>query len=311
MTPEPVPKQTVAVTGGTGFVGQAVLDAMARRGVSARALARKVPDDRPQVEWISGNLGDQAALDRLVDGADAVIHIAGLTNTPDPAEFDVANVTGTAAILEATKKADVKRFIFVSSLSAREPQLSAYGASKARAEELVAASGLEWTMVRPPAVYGPRDKDMFELFKGARYGVVPLPPGGATSMIHVDDLAELLLALVSSSPKSRHQTFEPDDGRAGGWSYKEMAQAIGEAMGRRVFAPNLPEPLLRGAAALDKIIRSKNAKLTADRVGYMCHPNWVARSDRAVPSDIWTPTIATKPGLQSTAEWYRAQGWFK
>lgn len=299
------------MTGGTGFVGQALLDLMAQRGVSTRALARNVPNALLEVEWISGNLADQAALERLVAGADAVIHIAGLTNTPDPADFEVANVTGTKAMLNAAKKAGVKRFIFVSSLSAREPQLSAYGASKARAEELVAASGLDWTMVRPPAVYGPRDKDMFELFKGARYGFVPLPPGGATSMIHVDDLAELLLALVPSSPKFRHQTFEPDDGRDGGWSYKELAQAIGDAMGRRVFAPNLPESLLRGGAALDKIMRGKNAKLTADRVGYMCHPNWVARSDKAVPPDIWTPSIPTKLGLQSTAEWYRAQGWLR
>lgn len=304
-------KPVIAMTGGTGFVGQALLDLMAQRGVSTRALARNVPNDLVEVEWISGNLADQAALERLVAGADAVIHIAGLTNTPDPADFEVANVTGTKAMLNAAKKAGVKRFIFVSSLSAREPQLSAYGASKARAEELVAASGLDWTMVRPPAVYGPRDKDMFELFKGARYGFVPLPPGGATSMIHVDDLAELLLALVPSSPKLRHQTFEPDDGRDGGWSYKELAQAIGDAMGRRVFAPNLPESLLRGGAALDKIMRGKNAKLTADRVGYICHPNWVARSDKAVPPDIWTPSIPTKLGLQSTAEWYRAQGWLR
>jgi uncharacterized protein YbjT (DUF2867 family) len=160
---------TIAITGGTGFVGQAVLDLVARRGIAAWALARKVPDDRPGVDWIAGSLGDAAALDRLVTGTDAVIHIAGLTNTPDPAEFEAANVTGTAAMLDAAKRAGVKRFIFLSSLSAREPQLSAYGASKARAEELVAASGLDWTMVRPPAVYGPRDNDMFELFKSARY----------------------------------------------------------------------------------------------------------------------------------------------
>lgn len=300
---------TIAITGGTGFVGQAVLDLVARRGIAAWALARKVPDDRPGVDWIAGSLGDAAALDRLVTGTDAVIHIAGLTNTPDPAEFEAANVTGTAAMLDAAKRAGVKRFIFLSSLSAREPQLSAYGASKARAEELVAASGLDWTMVRPPAVYGPRDNDMFELFKSARYGLVPMPPSGATSMIHVDDLAKLLLALAASSPKLRHETFEPDDGREGGWSYKELGQAIGDAMGRRVFAPNLPKSFLRSAAGLDKIVRGKNAKLTADRVGYMCHPNWVVRSDKAVPSDIWGPSIGTREGLKQTAAWYRQQGW--
>lgn len=300
----------IAVTGGTGFVGQAVLDMMADRGIAARALARKVPDNRPEVEWIAGNLGDAGALGELVSGTDAVIHIAGLTNNPDPAQFEVANVAGTAAMLEAAQQAGVNRFVFVSSLSAREPKLSAYGASKAAAEDLVGRSKLDWTTVRPPAVYGPRDTDMFELFRSARYGFIPLPPGGATSMIHVGDLAALLLDLVPSSAQTRCKTFEPDDGREGGWSYKEMAGAIGDAVGRPVFAPNLPAQLLRGAAGVDKLLRGGNAKLTADRVGYMCHPNWVVRSDRAVPTDVWKPSVDTRAGLKSTAEWYRDQGWF-
>lgn len=300
----------IAVTGGTGFVGQAVLDMMADRGIAARALAREVPDNRPEVEWIAGNLGDAGALGELVSGTDAVIHIAGLTNNPDPAQFEVANVAGTAAMLDAAQQAGVDRFVFVSSLSAREPKLSAYGASKAAAEDLVGRSKLDWTTVRPPAVYGPRDTDMFELFRSARYGFIPLPPGGATSMIHVGDLAALLLDLVPSSAQTRRKTFEPDDGREGGWSYKEMAGAIGDAVGRPVFAPNLPAQLLRGAAGVDKLLRGGNAKLTADRVGYMCHPNWVVRSDRAVPTDVWKPSVDTRAGLKSTAEWYRDQGWF-
>lgn len=299
----------IAVTGGTGFVGQAVLDVMAQRGIAVRALARNVPDNRPEVEWISGNLGDAGALGELVSGTDAVIHIAGLTNTPDPAQFEAANVAGTAAMLDTAQQAGVRRFVFVSSLSAREPKLSAYGASKAAAEDLVARSKLDWTTVRPPAVYGPRDSDMLELFRSARYGFIPLPPSGATSMIHVGDLATLLIDLLPSSALIRRKTFEPDDGREGGWSYKEMAAAIGDAVGRRVFAPNLPANLLRGAAQLDRLLRGGNAKLTADRVGYMCHPNWVARSDKAVPRDIWTPSVETRAGLKSTAEWYREQGW--
>ncbi|WP_209347057.1 NAD(P)-dependent oxidoreductase [Pontixanthobacter sp. CEM42] len=301
---------TIAITGGTGFVGQAVLDAAARQGTDVRALARKVPADRPTVEWVPGNLADIPALEKLAGGTDAMIHIAGLTNTPDPAEFETANVTGTQAVIDACKAAKVKRLVFVSSLSARKPELSQYGASKLAAEKLVEASGLDWTIVRPPAVYGPRDNDMFELFNSARFGVVPLPPGGATSLIHVDDLAELLLALVLSSPEVRRKMFEPDDGRVGGWSHKEMAQAIGVAMGRKVFAPHLPKFVLSSAAKADRLLRGDKAKLTADRVGYMCHPNWVARTDKAVPRDIWKAVIPSRDGLKSTAEWYRKQGWF-
>lgn len=300
---------TIALTGGTGFVGQAVLDLMAQQGVSARALARNLPGDRPAVSWVCGDLANFAALDQLVAGAEAVIHIAGLTNTPDPREFEAANVTGTRAMLEAAKRAGVERFIFVSSLSAREPDLSAYGRSKARAEERVAASGLDWTIVRPPAVYGPRDRDMFELFKSARHRVVPLPPSGATSMIHVNDLAELLLALVPTSPTVSNKTFEPDDGRKGGWPYNELARALGSAVGRPVFPLNLPKSILRAAAEADKRVRGRRAKLTADRVSYMCHPDWVVHSEKAVPSAIWAASTPTEPGLKSTAEWYRAQGW--
>lgn len=301
----------LALTGGTGFVGQALLDVAAARNVPVTALARKLPqDDGRAASWIGGDLGNVDALAQLVSGSRAMVHVAGLTNTPDPAQFAAVNVIGTQNVIDAAKSAGVKRFVFVSSLSARKPELSAYGASKAAAEELVQASGLDWTIVRPPAVYGPRDTDMYELFRSAKFGLVPLPPGGATSIIHAADLAELLLDLVDAQPAlARKKIFEPDDGREGGWSHKELAAAIGRAVGRRVLAPHLPASLLRCAASADKLLRGDRAKLTQDRVGYMCHPNWVARFDRKVPAAIWQPQIAGEEGLAQTAQWYRAQGW--
>jgi nucleoside-diphosphate-sugar epimerase len=300
--------KTLAITGATGFVGSATLDLALGEGFAVRALTRRAQDEREGVTWVQGTLDDAGALGDLATGADAMLHIAALTNTPDPAEFARANVTGTANVLAAMKDKACNRLVFVSSLSAREPGLSAYGASKAQAEELVTASGLDWTIVRPPAVYGPRDVDMFELFRSARMGIVPLPPGGGTSLIHVSDLAQLLLALATRAKLKA--IYEPDDGRQGGWSHKEMAQAIGRAVGRKaVFAPNLPAGILGMAAGVDRLIRGDRAKLTADRVGYMCHPNWIARFDRAVPKDIWEPKIDSEEGLKATAEWYRREGW--
>ena len=301
---------TLAITGGTGFVGQALLDLLEVQGVSARALARKIPEQaRKGVEWVQGDLADHAALSQLVEGADAVIHIAGLVNTPDPAEFETVNVTGTANVIAAAKAAGVRRLIFVSSLAAREPKLSAYGASKAKAEELVQGSGLDWTIVRPPGVYGPRDTEYFDLFRSARWGFVPIPPQGASSIIHVDDLARLLLALQPTVPSINRHIFEPDDEREGGWSHKELAEAIGKAVGRKIFAPHLSKRVLMAAASLDGLFRGKRAKLTADRVGYMTHPNWVSRFDRMVPAEIWQPRIQGKEGLAATAKWYRDKGW--
>ena len=299
-------RMKLAITGATGFVGSAVLNALGEH--SANALTRRDQPPRDGVEWVAGTLEDEAALANLCEGTDAVVHIAGLTNTPDLAEFERANVTGTANVMAAAKGAGVKRFVFVSSLSAREPQLSAYGASKAKAEELVKASGLDWTIVRPPAVYGPRDTEMFELFRSAKLGIVPLPPGGATSIIHGDDLARLLVTLAEH--KSLKTTYEPDDGRDGGWSHKELAQAIGRAVsGRGVFAPSLPKGILNIAASADKLLRGDKAKLTADRVGYMSHPNWVVRFDKRPPANLWQPKIEGKAGLKATADWYKTEGW--
>ena len=308
------------MTGATGFVGSHTLEAALEAGHQVRALTRREQPDADGVQWVRGTLDDPAALAALVAGVDGVIHVAGLTNTPDPAEFEAANVTGTAAVIAAMTAAKVRRLVFVSSLAARKPELSAYGASKARAEALVEASGLDWTTVRPPGVYGPRDVDYLEMFRTAKLGFVPLPPGGASSLIHVRDLAELLVRLAGPTAslledaESRgaisKQIYEPDDGREGGWSHKELAAAIGEAVGkRRVFAPHLPQGALQIAARIDGALRGANAKLTTDRVGYMCHPNWVSRSDRRVPPAIWQPKISGADGLKATAAWYRAQGW--
>ena len=300
----------LAITGATGFVGSAVLDAALAEGHQVRALARREQAPRAGVEWVRGDLGDTGALAALVAGADAVVHVAGLTNTPDPAQFEIANVTGTAHVIAAMAEAGLRRLVLVSSLAAREPKLSAYGASKARAETLVEASGLDWTIVRPPGVYGPRDVDYLEMFRTAKWGFVPLPPGGASSIIHADDLARLLVTLAASNAApTRKKIYEPDDGREGGWSHKELAAAIGRAMGRRVIAPHLPRPVLEAAAAADRIARGDKAKLTPDRVGYMCHPNWVARFDRKPPPGLWQPQIAGEDGLKATAEWYRREGW--
>jgi nucleoside-diphosphate-sugar epimerase len=300
---------TIAVTGATGFVGQALLDRAAEAGLEVRALARQPQTSRPGVEWIAGDLADREALAALVRRAQAVIHIAGVVSAPDAAGFEAGNVTGTLNLVECAVSAKVPRFVHVSSLSAREPQLSAYGASKRKAEKVVMASPLDWTIVRPPAVYGPRDREMLDLFRFAKSGVVPLPPRGRMAAIHVDDLARLLLALVPSGEDASHQLFEADDGHAGGWTHKSFAKAIGWAVGKRITPLPLPAFALRAAARGDRLLRRAAAKLTEDRVGYMCHPDWTVRDACRPPAARWTPQIGTREGLKATAKWYREAGW--
>ncbi|EGD57368.1 NAD-dependent epimerase/dehydratase [Novosphingobium nitrogenifigens DSM 19370] len=301
----------IAITGATGFVGQAVLDLASREGLEIRALARRPQEARAGVEWVQGDLSDERALLRLVARASVVIHIAGVVNSPDPEGFETGNVRGTLNVVNAALAAGVGRLVHVSSLSAREPELSLYGSSKRRGEKIVAASSLDWTIVRPPAVYGPRDTEMFELFRLASKGVVPLPPDGRTSVIHVNDLARLLLALIPGGEDVTSMTFEPDDGTEGGWSHVELAKAIGMAVGRRAIALPLPRRLLEWVARADRAVRKDRAKLTLDRVGYMCHPDWTAGAGHRPPSALWEPQVETRMGLHATAAWYREAGWLK
>ncbi len=299
---------TIALTGGTGFVGQAVLDLLEGCGERVRVLARKVPRDQRDFRWVEGSLNEPFALAHLVADAECVIHIAGLTRALNTDHFEIVNVTGTLNVVEAAMRAGAKRLVFVSSLAAREPALSAYGASKRRAETVVAASGLDWTIVRPPGVYGPRDSDYLEMFRAAKSGFLPVPMGGRSSMIHVRDLARLLLALREGGEGISHEIFEPDDAREGGWTHADLARSIGAAVGTNVRTIPLPGLTLKAAAALDERFRGRNARLTKDRAGYMAHKDWTVDPARAVPKAIWQPEILTREGLRETAQWYRDAG---
>jgi len=279
-----------------------------QRGHRVRALTRGPQHPRDSVEWIAGNLEDRDALERLVTESDAVIHVAGVINAPNLAAFEAGNVKGTLAMLAAATAAGTSRFVHVSSLAAREPKLSQYGASKARSEELVEGSGLDWVIVRPPAVYGPGDKETLELFKMARGGQIYMPPKGRLSLIHVHDLARLLLAAAEPDAPQKI-VIEPDDGKRGGWSHVEFGDALAKAVGVPARTISTPRLLLSVASRIDRLIRRDKAKLTPDRVAYFCHPDWVVSPGRVSPAGFWRPEIATDTGLKQTAEWYRAKGW--
>lgn len=296
---------TLAITGATGFVGRALVEQALAAGHGVRALARRPQPVREGVAWIDGALDRPDSLARLAAGADAIVHVAGVVNAPDRAGFVAGNVDGTQAMLAAAQQGGVRRFVHVSSLSAREPQLSHYGWSKAEAETLVEASGLDWSIVRPSGVYGPGDTEMRDLFRAARLGIAMLPPRGNVSLVAVEDLARLLLTLATTSLAPA--IYEVDDGHV--LTHAALAQAIGRAVGRRrVLALHLPERVLRIGARLDKAVRGSGAKLTADRVGYLMHPDWTARLALRPPSGLWTPNVALPEGLATTARWYRAHG---
>jgi nucleoside-diphosphate-sugar epimerase len=302
--------RTLAVTGGTGFVGKHLLGMAVAAGYEVRALTRRAQEPQEGIVWVEGALDRPETLSALCAGADAVVHIAGLL-TGDRAALEAVNAGGTAAMVDAARRAGVRRFVHVSSLAAREPELSAYGCSKAKSERLVASSGLDWTILRPPAVYGPGDRETMELFKMARRGLVALPPLGRFSVIHVEDLCRLVLAIVPE-PRTVAETYEPDDGREGGWAHRDFARALADAYGKRApLILSMPRWALTLASRAETKLRGANAKLTADRVGYFCHPDWAVAEERRPPPGLWRPQVGTLEGIAQTAAWYRSQGWVK
>lgn len=296
----------LAITGGTGFVGARLIAAALAAGHQVQALARRPQPPQPGLDWVAGALDAPDALARLCAGADAVIHVAGVVNAPDRAGFAAGNIAGTEAMLAAAKAAGVSRFVHVSSLAARAPELSLYGWSKAEAEARVMASALDWRIVRPPAIYGPGDLEMIDVYRLAKRGWALLPPPGRLSLIAADDLTQLLLALTAATGGTA--LYEADDGTPGGWSHADYARAIGIALGRRVHPVSLPAPALLLAARLDRLTRGGKAKLTPDRARYMAHPDWTIDPAKRPPPALWRPAIATPDGLAATAAWYRAQG---
>lgn len=292
----------VAMTGATGFVGAETLDQLTAAGFEVRALARRTQNERAHVTWVAGSLDDPVALDTLMTGADIVLHIAGVVNAPDRAGFEAGNGTGTANVIAAMKRASLTRLIHVSSYAARQPELSDYCWSKHLAEEHVRASGLDWTMVRPPAVYGPRDTEFREVLRVARHGLLPVPSVGRASLIHVSDLARVLVALCSKAgDRYSGALWEVDDGASGGLSHKELAAAIGRALGRRIIALPVPQAALMTIAKADRLVRGSGAKLTPDRVRYMCYPDWVVDPAKRPPVDFWAPQISYDKGLAEIA----------
>jgi len=304
-----VTTRVLAMTGATGFVGGATMRDAVAAGWHIRALTRRPQPEREGVTWIAGALDDTDSLAAMTAGADVVMHIAGVVNVPTRAAFEAGNATATANVVEAARGAGMTRFVHVSSLAAREPGISNYGWSKERAEAVVMDSGLDWTIVRPPAVFGPGDTEMLDLFRMARRGIA-LVPSGRMSAIYVDELARLLVTLAADRGASIGRIYEPDDGKPTGWSHRSFARAVARAVGRqRLSTVATPALLLKAGGRIDKLVRRNRAKLTPDRARYIAHPDWVATEGACPPADLWHPERDTDEALAETVRWYRREGW--
>jgi nucleoside-diphosphate-sugar epimerase len=317
------------LTGGTGFVGSHLAETLRRRGDDVTALVRSPTKAkelaRLGVRIATGGLDDERALHEAASGADIVYHVAGVVAARGEAEFMRANREGTGAVLRAAERAGAGRFVLVSSMAAGGPAergrplvgdepprpVTAYGRSKLAGEELVRQAAIPWTIVRPPMVYGPRDREVLKVFQLARRGIAPVFGDGTQelSAVHGADLAEALVA-AGGAPAAAGRIYyacHPEIFTSG-----EFAHAVGAALGRRVRT--LPVPPALGMALLTVTGAAARAAgratiLTADKANEFFQPAWTGDPSPLARDAGWTAELDLARGLADTAEWYRRHGW--
>jgi nucleoside-diphosphate-sugar epimerase len=303
----------VALTGATGFVGPHLLLALGRRGWRVRLLVRRwspLPSlAGVEAELVLGDLSDSDALNRLVDGADTVIHAAALIKARHAGQFMAVNRDGTARLSAA---AGAARFLLLSSLAAREPHLSPYAASKRAAEQVIAERAGPWLAVRAPAVYGPGDRETLAYFRAVARGLAPRPAvaDGRLSLIHVADLAEAL-ALAVDQPLVG-SICEIDDGREGGYGYRDMHQAAAAALGRTALSIAVPRIVMAGLARLNQLGHRLGGPvqiLTPGKVNEIFHPDWTVHDRHLAGAIGFAPRYHLADGFRDTVLWYRRREW--
>ncbi len=331
----------VCVTGATGFLGSHLVEALLDRGDDVVCLVRspaKAARVFPTQEstLVAGDLTNTVALRAACRDADVIFHIAGTIAAKDRAEFFAVNTDGTRNVVDAARDVapGLRRFVYLSSLAAAGPSergrprveedplapISDYGASKVAGEELTTASGLPWTIIRPPGIYGPRDVEFLRLFKLAQRGIGTVFGDGLQelSFVHVRDFVTALLAAADHDVS----------GRAYFVSHAEVvtARAFTEAVYRAVCVTLPPErrskprqvvipipswivrPVLAGSGLIMHIA-GKRTVLTADKAHDFLASAWTCSPNALTRDTGWVAKIPLSTGTEETAHWYRAHGW--
>ncbi len=303
--------RTIAITGATGFIGGALTTRLKSAGWRIRALVRSGSDHKrlngTPVEWITGDLGDRESLQRLVVGSDAIVHCAGAVRGGGQQDFDRVNAEGVERIVQVAAEQNVKpRFLLISSLAAREPQLSYYAASKQKGEQaLTSYSGdMFWGVFRPPAVYGPGDQEMRPLFQWMLRGLAPLigSDKNRLSLLYVEDLVDAIVCWLDNGKQSQ-RLYELHDGHPGGYSWQEIIEVVEGIRGRSICRVNIPVFFVNMIASVNLTVAKTLGgmpMLTPGKVRELTHPNWVADNDQLGHDIGWTPRVSLVKGLRQT-----------
>lgn len=307
-------KQTIAITGATGFIGQSICRQLRDQGFSVRVLVRS-PEKASLpalqgAELIPGNLDDAESLRRLVANAEAVIHCAGNVRGATQAQFDRVNVDGTRRLLQAIRSTETTpRLLALSSLAAREPQLSFYATSKRRAEDVLheEGSGVPWTILRPPAVYGPGDREMLPVFRLMARGIVLTAgsPRARFSLLYVEDLSAAVIAWLRGDVPAE-AVFTLDDGQSCGYDWHEVSTIVSRLCDRKIRMLQAPSWLLDVPAWVNArlgINFGTSPMLTPQKLRELRHHDWVCDGTEFQRLFDWRPAIRLAEGLRSTPDW--------
>jgi len=324
--------QPIAITGGTGFVGSHLVDTLCGAGLRPRVLVRDADNPRwiagVEAEFIQGSLEKPEALVRLVDGAGTVIHLAGVLRAGREIEFDLGNRQGTANLVEAVRhNAATARFVHMSSLAAVGPSpepeglapgdpaapISAYGRSKLGGEAEVAALGDSnwWCILRPPAVYGPRDTDIFEFFKMASRGLAAIPVGERwLTMAYVADVVRGVLAAAAiGTHREIYHLGEPSPQRL-----DDIFNQLAEGDGGRVRIVRVPSAIIRAAGAAGSILQRlgwRRLPLTLDKTKDLLASHWTAQTVSSLNALGLGPGTSFAQGADTCWQWYRLKSWVR
>jgi nucleoside-diphosphate-sugar epimerase len=316
------------VTGATGFIGSHLVEALLARGWRVRCLVRKtsvlkwIPVD--DVSLIDGDIAQGGEeLERAARNVSVVFHLAGLTSASDDSSYITVNVEGTRNVVDAVRKASPEAlFVFCSSLAAAGPAkkrpvnetdepapVSAYGRSKLTAERIVEEAGLQYLIVRPPAVYGPRDTDILAAFRLVSRGLAlrVAPEGQRLSLVHAEDLARGLACAAETEGRG---LYYMTDGMIHTWEsvIENVARAVGKSP-RVIGVHGGVADLISRAEQFRASLFGAKPLLTPDRMKELTQANWTCDDTRARLDIDYESSISLPEGLKTTADWYRKHKW--
>jgi len=301
-----------AITGATGFVGKHLIRELIAQGFQVNALTRRPQPETSSVNWIEGDLENRTALALLVKNADVIYHLAGLIKAQRRDDFTRINSHGVQTLIDVIHHSGHSpHFIHLSSLAAREGQLSSYAQSKRKGEEILAntAGNMPWTILRPPGIYGPEDRETLKIFKAISFRIALLPgrADNRASWIYVPDLAKAMIT-VAENQACYGKILDVDDGKKDGYSHKEMYEIAANILNIRPFKFTVPHIILKIIGHINILfstIFGYIPMITPEKVNELCYPDWICHGPHVMTLTNWQPENDLDLGFSKTLRWYK------